>query len=194
MGGPLPLPDQPVVAFGAAANLVHPATGYSLARSLREAPGMAATIKRALAEQPDGGAAARCVWEALWSQEKRRQASFHIFGMELLCQLDVGATADFFTTFFRLPGHYWRGFLASQLSSLDLLGFAAVTFALAPANIKAKLVAHLLTDPAGQYLLRTYTGRNREAWEAAEAPSAAALAGAAAVLVLLQAAAASAGA
>ncbi len=27
VGGPLPLPDQPITAFGAAANLVHPATG-----------------------------------------------------------------------------------------------------------------------------------------------------------------------
>lgn len=37
--------------------------------------------------------------------------------MELLCQLDTAATADFFTTFFRLPNSYWRGFLASKLSS-----------------------------------------------------------------------------
>lgn len=27
VGGPLPLPDQPVAAFGAAANLVHPGEG-----------------------------------------------------------------------------------------------------------------------------------------------------------------------
>ena len=37
--------------------------------------------------------------------------------MELLCQLDTAATADFFTTFFRLPASFWRGFLASKLSS-----------------------------------------------------------------------------
>ena len=37
--------------------------------------------------------------------------------MELLCQLDAAATADFFTTFFRLPQSYWSGFLASKLSS-----------------------------------------------------------------------------
>lgn len=45
------------------------------------------------------------------------QASFQVFGMELLCQLDTTATADFFTTFFRLPATFWRGFLASKLSS-----------------------------------------------------------------------------
>lgn len=30
VGGPLPLGDQPITAFGAAANLVHPATGESV--------------------------------------------------------------------------------------------------------------------------------------------------------------------
>eukprot|EP00887_Chlorella_sp_A99_P002802 scaffold6.g2802.t1 len=189
VGGPLPLPDQPVVAFGAAANLVHPATGYSITRSLREAPGMAAAIQRALAEQSDPAGAARYVWEALWSQEKRRQASFHVFGMELLCQLDVTATADFFTTFFALPALYWRGFLASQLSSAQLLVFAMLTFVLAPWGIKARLVAHLLTDPAGQYLIRTYTGSNREQWQQQDAQGGAALAAAAATLALLAAAA-----
>ena len=45
------------------------------------------------------------------------QTSFQVFGMELLCQLDSRATSDFFTTFFKLPASYWRGFLASKLSS-----------------------------------------------------------------------------
>ena len=40
VGGPLPVAGQPVTAFGAAANLVHPATGYSIARrrASRQAP------------------------------------------------------------------------------------------------------------------------------------------------------------
>lgn len=73
VGGPLPLPEQPMAAFGAAANLVHPATGYSLTRSLREAPAMAAAVKAALDACPDSAAAAAQVWGALWSPEKRRQ-------------------------------------------------------------------------------------------------------------------------
>lgn len=176
-GGALPEADQPLTAFGAAANLVHPATGYSIARSLREAPGMAAAITVALKDQPSAREASKFVWEALWTQEKRRQAAFHVFGMELLCQLDVNATADFFTTFFALPSSFWRGFLASKLSSVNLLGFAAATFVLAPLNIKARLVGHLLTDPAGQYLIKVYTGKNKEVEGAAAAGAAAALVG-----------------
>jgi lycopene epsilon-cyclase len=75
VGGPLPLACQPVTAFGAAANLVHPATGYSVSRSLREAPGLAKDIASILAQQFSVGVTAEAVWEALWPQEKRRQAS-----------------------------------------------------------------------------------------------------------------------
>lgn len=46
--------------------------------------------------------------------------------MELLVRLDLHATNQFFSTFFRLPGSYWRGFLASRLSSGQLMAFAAV--------------------------------------------------------------------
>ena len=55
-----------------------------------------------------------------------QQAAFHVFGMELLVRLDLHATNQFFSTFFRLPGSYWRGFLASRLSSGQLMAFAAV--------------------------------------------------------------------
>jgi lycopene epsilon-cyclase len=159
VGGPLPVGDQALVAFGAAANLVHPATGFSVSRSLREAPGVADAVALALKEESGAGAvlrASRRVWRALWPAERRRQAAFHLFGMELLAQLDLPATNAFFRTFFALPGRYWRGFLASRLSSADLVAFALVTFVLAPLTIKARLVTHLLSDPAGKYLADKY--------------------------------------
>ena len=43
-----------------------------------------------------------------------------MFGMELLTRLDLASTNEFFSTFFRLPDTYWRGFLASRLSSLQV--------------------------------------------------------------------------
>ena len=91
-------------------------------------------------------------------QHPPAQAAFHVFGMELLCRLDLHHTNAFFATFFRLPGFYWRGFLGSNLSSAQLLAFAMLTFAIAPAGIKSRLVTHLLTDPAGSYLVRAYLG------------------------------------
>ncbi|CAN0594832.1 unnamed protein product, partial [Laminaria digitata] len=53
MGGALPPGPQRVVPFGAAAGMVHPATGYSLNRVLAIAPTLAETIARALRAQPD---------------------------------------------------------------------------------------------------------------------------------------------
>jgi len=40
-----------------------------------------------------------------------------------------------------------------------------LTFVLAPANIKTKLVSHFMLDPSGRYMIGCYTGKNREQWE-----------------------------
>lgn len=52
---------------------VHPATGYSIARSLREAPGLAADLAAILAKDLTVGQTAEAAWHALWPAEKRRQ-------------------------------------------------------------------------------------------------------------------------
>jgi lycopene epsilon-cyclase len=85
------------------------------------------------------------------------QASFHIFGMELLATLDVQGMHEFFETFFCLPDTFWRGFLASKLSSVQLMQFALLMFVKCSAGTRGKLIKHLLTDPSGGYLVRTYT-------------------------------------
>ncbi len=74
-----PTARQPVVAFGAAAKLTHPATGYSVAASLRAAPRVAAAIA-------DGGDA-RHVWEAVWPPALRRTRRLHDYGLEVLLGL-----------------------------------------------------------------------------------------------------------
>ena len=73
VGGPLPVAQQSVTAFGAAASLIHPATGYSIARSLREAPIFAEEVATLLKKKQAVGVTAEGVWEALWPPEKRRQ-------------------------------------------------------------------------------------------------------------------------
>jgi lycopene epsilon-cyclase len=161
VGGPLPVPDpaRPLTAFGAAAGLVHPATGYSLARSLAEAPAFAASAAAALRGEPGrAGAAAvsAAVWASLWPAPRRRAAAFQLFGMELLARLGPADTDAFFRTFFSLPAPLWRGFLASTLSPAALIGFALATFAVAPWRLRFALVRHLATDPSGRYLIRAY--------------------------------------
>ena len=75
VGGPLPVNCQPVTAFGAAANLIHPATGYSIVRSLREAPELAKAMAEILKKDLAVPETSARVWDALWPQEKRRQVS-----------------------------------------------------------------------------------------------------------------------
>jgi hypothetical protein len=50
----------------------------------------------------------------------------------------------------------WRGYMASQLSAVQLLGFALLTFAIADTNIKSKLIGFLMSDSAGSYLINAY--------------------------------------
>jgi lycopene epsilon-cyclase len=50
----------------------------------------------------------------------------------------------------------WRGYMASKLTSSELIGFALLTFVLADPGIKYKLIHHLVTDPSGGYLVSGY--------------------------------------
>ncbi|CAI5963116.1 unnamed protein product [Closterium sp. NIES-65] len=177
VGGSLPLTTQQHLGFGAAASMIHPATGYSITRSLTEAPHYATALAAALRSPSRTSLeAATQAWDHLWSAERKRQQSFMIFGLELILQLDAPATRDFFNAFFKLPPSYpsrpfpttlllpspfsallcssptlsthlhpspplrlWRGFLASNLSSLDLLLLAFSTFLVASNPLRSAL-------------------------------------------------------
>ncbi|CAI5475812.1 unnamed protein product [Closterium sp. Yama58-4] len=159
VGGSLPLTTQQHLGFGAAASMIHPATGYSITRSLTEAPHYATALAAALRSPSQTSLeAATQAWDHLWSAERKRQQSFMIFGLELILKLDAPATRDFFNAFFKLPPRLWRGFLASNLSSLDLLLFAFSTFLVASNPLRFRLIHHLITDPSGANLIRTYAG------------------------------------
>lgn len=50
----------------------------------------------------------------------------------------------------------WKGFLGSSLSSADLVLFAFYMFAIAPNDLRMCLVRHLVSDPTGATMIRTY--------------------------------------
>ncbi|KAK9102519.1 hypothetical protein Sjap_019773 [Stephania japonica] len=160
VGGSLPNTEQKNLAFGAAASMVHPATGYSVVRSLSEAPKYASVIAKILREnvhakqnvslQRTIGNISMQAWSALWPQERKRQRAFFLFGLELILQFEIEEIRTFFQTFFRLPTWMWQGFLGSSLSSADLILFAFYMFVLAPNSMRTCLVRHLLSDPTGE--------------------------------------------
>ncbi|KAK9671158.1 hypothetical protein RND81_12G010300 [Saponaria officinalis] len=82
MGGPLPVIPQRVVGIGGTAGMVHPSTGYMVARTLAAAPIVANAIVRYLGSEKSrsGIELSTGVWKDLWPIERRRQREFFCFG------------------------------------------------------------------------------------------------------------------
>jgi lycopene beta-cyclase len=110
LGGARPGPDQPIVAFGAAAGYVHAATGYSVAASIRAAPRVAAAIATALHDRR-GVAEPRPIADAVWPAAMRRTRVLHDYGLEVLLDLDDDDVRAFFDGFFDLAIEDWTAYL-----------------------------------------------------------------------------------
>lgn len=122
MGGPLPSLTQRVVGIGGTAGMVHPSTGYMVARTLATAPVVANAIIKRLDKKEIIGLKDLSVgvWDDLWPMDKRRQREFFCFGMDVLLSFDLTSTRRFFDTFFDLEPYHWHGFLSSRLSLQEL--------------------------------------------------------------------------
>ncbi|MDT8913929.1 lycopene cyclase family protein [Amycolatopsis sp. PS_44_ISF1] len=126
-----------VVPFGVAAGLVHPATGYSLAASLRLAPRVAAAMAGAFEAGPP--AVVRAASKALWTPEARAVFSLRRHGLHVLCGMAPDERAAFFDLFFTLPPAAQRAFTSGRE---DLPGTAAAMaklFRTAPRGLRARL-------------------------------------------------------
>nr|AKO73675.1 lycopene beta-cyclase [Lycium chinense] len=130
MGGPLPVLPQRVIGIGGTAGMVHPSTGYMVARTLAAAPIVAKAIIQYLGSEKNhlGNELSASVWKDLWPIERRRQREFFCFGMDVLLKLDLPATRRFFDAFFDLEPRYWHGFLSSRLFLPELMFFGLSLF------------------------------------------------------------------
>lgn len=156
MGAGLP-EAQRVVGFGAAAGLVHPATGYSVSRSLRLAPALAETIAASLGRGETAEETARAAWEVVLPADARRRHAVHRFGMEMLLGLDAAAAGDFFDAFCRMGEDGWRGYLGDALGPAALAAVMARFFAAAPGGIRRAL-SRGAVGPHGRALARALAG------------------------------------
>lgn len=129
MGGRRPHPDQPVVAFGAAAGYVHPATGFSIATSLRAAPRVAAAIADAIASTPEGDPVpSDPIAEAVWPMSLRRTRVLHDYGLEMMLKLDEDDVREFFGSFFALDEAEWPAYLRLDSSPNEVSRVMASLF------------------------------------------------------------------
>ncbi|MFB6262513.1 MAG: lycopene cyclase family protein [Bradymonadaceae bacterium] len=154
-------PAAGVLPFGAAAEMVHPATGYMVGRTLRAAPQLAETVADAL---ETGGAADAVAegWRRLWPADLIRTRRLLRFGMEALISMDRAATADFFDAFFSLPASDWRAYLSGTASPGRIARIMWRLYASAPWALRRRLTTHAIwSEP--RRLLRAATGRLTEA-------------------------------
>nr|WP_115095251.1 lycopene cyclase family protein [Synechococcus sp. UW106] len=139
----LPLPDrsQPVLAFGGAASLVHPASGYMVGSLLRRGPDLAQALAVALANPSLGSAAlAQRGWQALWPIELVLRHQLYQFGLGRLMGFNEALLRTHFATFFSLPREDWFGFLTNTLPLPRLMGVMLRLFALSPWELRRGLV------------------------------------------------------
>ncbi|CAI9105680.1 OLC1v1004660C1 [Oldenlandia corymbosa var. corymbosa] len=122
MGGPLPKMPQNVMAIGGNSGIVHPSTGYMVARTMSLTSILADSIVECLGSTRmiRGSPLYHKVWNGLWPVERRCIREFYTFGMETLLKLDLDGTRGFFDAFFDLDPQYWEGFLSSRLSLVEL--------------------------------------------------------------------------
>lgn len=142
MDPPLPFLDQQVLGFGAAASMVHPASGYQVGAALCHAPAVGAAVARALgAEGGTPRGAALAGWRALWPAGRVRRRNLYLFGLAALLRCGESQTQAFFRTFFRLPRAQWAGYLSDRHDTPALIATMLRLFAAAPNDVRLALVS-----------------------------------------------------
>jgi lycopene cyclase-like protein len=139
MGGGVPLSQQRQLAFGAAAGMVHPATGYLISRVLKTAPIFADAISDSLNTGVSDAERER-LWHALWPTDLRRSWSLYQFGMDILCRLNHRDISSFFHTFFQLEPKLWQGFMSASLPASTIARAMAQFFVIAEPKLKKELM------------------------------------------------------
>lgn len=110
-------------AFGAAAGMVHPATGYSVGDAFTAAPEIAAAIDRF----------------DVWPPAARAVHALRLHGLRALLALPADALPEFFAAFFALPAARQRAFLSGRADLPGTAAAMAALFAAAPWRIRRTL-------------------------------------------------------
>ncbi len=139
MGLGLPSPAQRVVPFGAAASMVHPASGYMIAHVLRKADPVAKALVDNL-DAADPSVAIAAAQAAVWPRAQRATWELYSFGLEALLKMDGHEIARFFDTFFSLPRHAWAGYLGGTLEPAQLGAVMTRFFKNLPASVRWRLL------------------------------------------------------
>jgi len=137
MNLPLPLRTQPILAFGGAASMVHPASGYMVGSLLRRAPMLAKQLNIYLQDPSlTSIQLAQRGWKILWPNELIQRHKLYQYGLKRLMSFDEKMLRSFFLNFFQLSTNEWAGFLTNTLPLPKLIYVMTKMFVKSPLNIK----------------------------------------------------------
>ncbi len=146
MNLPLPYRNQPLLAFGGSASMVHPASGYMVGALLRRAPELAKKLSEFMSVEPalDSEKLAKKGWNVLWNTELVQRHRLYQFGLKRLMSFDEALLRSFFATFFRLPKDDWSRFLANTLPLHKLIFVMLRLFTISPLKVKLGMIGILI--------------------------------------------------
>ncbi len=147
MNAPLPRPG-PAVAFGAAAAMVHPATGYHVANALQRAPVLGAALCKALDQHRDPRMVAHAGHRAVWPADAIRRDALYRLGLEVVLALDTASIQAFFDGFFALPADDWRGYVSRTSSPLGVQRTMTRLMRQLPPAVRSRVLAAVATRGA----------------------------------------------
>ena len=146
MGGPRAGLQGPVAAYGAAAGMVHPATGYLFATLLRVRPRLRRGLARAL-RASKVERRVEVLSGSLWPRTTGLSRGLQVAGLELVLRMDQARVGGFFEAFFRCPTSAWAGYMRGDPSLFGVLRGMASTFGRLPARERNWVGAGFLRGP-----------------------------------------------
>jgi lycopene cyclase-like protein len=148
MDTPLPRVPQRALAFGGAASMAHPASGYLIARSALAAPAVARALRGALQQGANGAEATLDAWGALWPQHALRAHDLYAFGAQTLARMDADTLRSFYRAFFAQPEGAWHDYLSWGASPWELGQLMWGTYSRCGGDLRRLLRKSALTNPA----------------------------------------------
>lgn len=134
---PAPPPGR-VVAFGVAGGFVHPASGFSVAASLRRAPWVASAIAGGLQAGP--ATAARSAWSILWPPSAVAARNLRLRALQALLLLPPDRVPEFFDLFFGLSEHHRVQFLSAEADFTGTARAMTALFRMAPWRLRRHMM------------------------------------------------------
>ena len=139
MGQALPTAAQPALAWGAAAGMVHPASGYSIGHTVRWAHQAAPAIAELLATPMSASQRQTLLWQQVWPRERRRAWRLYRFGMDVLLQMNAAALGEFFLHFFEQDAERALRYMRFDLSDRQLAELMLDFYRAVPGSIRWRL-------------------------------------------------------